>query len=145
MIVFHEKSKLKNGFTLLELLIVIAVMSLLMAIVTPQVIGMFSGAKTDSAALQMESITTSLNYYKLDAGRYPLTEQGLDVLWKEPANVKGWNGPYIRKKQHLLDPWGVRFHYRFPGEHGVIDIFSYGADNKQGGKGENADVVNWEA
>lgn len=139
-----ESPSRRGGFTLLELLIVLAIMGLLMAVVTPQVMNMFSGAKSDTAALQVETITTALNYYQLDTGSYPDMKQGLEGLWKAPDGVQKWRGPYVRKRQHLIDPWGRPFHYRFPGKYGMVDVFTHGADNREGGEGENEDVVNWD-
>lgn len=129
---------------MLELLVVLVIMGLLTAVVTPQVMNMFSGAKSDTAALQVETLTTALNYYRLDTGAYPSMEQGLEALWKTPAGVQKWRGPYVRKRQHLLDPWGRPFRYRNPGTHGVIDVYSHGADDREGGEGEDADVGNWD-
>lgn len=134
-----------RGFTLLELLVVLVVMGMLAAIVTPQVMTMLSGAKTSAVGLQVETLTTALNYYQLDVGTYPSQEQGLDALWQKPKDVENWKGPYIRKKQHLLDPWGRRFLYKNPGQHSRFDIYSLGADGKDGGSGDDADVGNWDA
>lgn len=134
----------EGGFTLLELLIVLAIMGLLMGVVTPQVMNMFSGAKSDTAALQVETITTALNYYRLDTGTFPDMKQGLDSLWKAPAGIQKWRGPYVRKKQHLIDPWGRPFRYLFPGKHGAVDVFTFGADDRESGEGENTDVVSWD-
>lgn len=135
---------LSLGFTLLELLIVLVVMGLLMAVVTPQVMNMFSGAKTDTAALQVETLTTALNYYQLDTGAYPEAAQGLEALWRAPTGIARWRGPYVRKRQHLVDPWGKPYRYRFPGKHGKVDVYTLGADDREGGDGENTDVGNWE-
>lgn len=137
-------ARLPRGFTLLELLVVLVIMGLLTAVVTPQVMNMFSGAKSDTAALQVETLTTALNYYRLDTGSYPSSEQGLEALWKAPADVQKWRGPYVRKRQHLIDPWGRPFRYRIPGKHGAIDVYSHGADDREGGEGEDADVGNWD-
>lgn len=134
-----------NGFTLLELLVVLVVMGLLAAIVTPQVMSMLSGAKSNAVGLQIETLSTALNYYQLDVGSYPPQEQGLDGLWQRPKEAANWRGPYIRKKQHLLDPWGRKFLYRIPGQHGRFDLYSLGADGKEGGSGDDADVGNWDA
>ena len=142
------KYKLKSnfsGFTLLELLVVLVVMGMLAAIVTPQVMTMLSGAKTNAAALQVETLSTALNYYQLDVGSYPSKEQGLDALWQKPKDPGNWRGPYIRKKQHLLDPWGKPFLYTAPGRQGPFDIYSLGADGKEGGTGDDTDVGNWDA
>ncbi len=133
------------GFTLLELLVVLVVMGLIAAIVTPQVMSMLSGAKSNSAALQIETLSTALNYYQLDVGSYPSDEQGLGALLAAPTEVKNWRGPYVRKRQHLSDPWGRPFRYRTPGRQGPFDLYSLGADGKEGGDGENADVGNWDA
>lgn len=135
---------LQSGFTLLELLIVLVIMGLLTAVVAPQVMNMFSGAKSDTAALQVEAITTALNYYRLDTGAYPDMEHGLEALVKQPNEVPRWRGPYVRKRQYLLDPWGKPYRYRMPGEHGPVDVFTLGADGREGGEGESADVGNWD-
>ena len=133
-----------RGFTLLELLVVLVVLGMLFAIMTPQVMNMLSGAKSDTVGLQIETLGTALHYYKLDAGTYPTTEQGLAVLWQKPKEATNWRGPYIRKKQHLLDPWGREYLYKYPGRKGPFDLYSLGADGKEGGSGENADVGNWQ-
>lgn len=143
-----RKGQLKcgnGGFTLLELLVVLVVMGMLAAIVTPQVMTMLSGAKANAVGLQVETLTTALNYYQLDVGGYPSQELGLDALWEKPKDVVNWRGPYIRKRQHLLDPWGRKFLYKFPGGHGSFDVYSLGADGKEGGTGDDADVGNWDA
>jgi general secretion pathway protein G len=133
-----------GGFTLLELLVVLVIMGLLTTVVAPQVMNMFSGAKSDTAALQVETITTALNYYRIDTGAYPDMEHGLEALWKAPADIPKWRGPYVRKRQHLVDPWGRPYRYRLPGKHGQVDVFTLGADDSEGGEGENRDVGNWD-
>ena len=77
-------------------------------------------------------------------GRYPSTEDGLKALVDKPTGASNWNGPYLRKKVIPQDPWGIAFNYRMPGEHGAFDLYSLGADNAEGGEGENQDVVSWE-
>lgn len=133
------------GFTLLELLVVLVVMGMLATIVTPQVMGMLSGAKANAVNLQIETLGTALHYYQLDTGSYPTQSQGLEALWQKPKDVAVWRGPYIRKKQHLLDPWGRTFLYKTPGRQGGFDLYSLGADGKEGGTGNDADVGNWDA
>lgn len=133
-----------RGFTLLELLVVLVIMGLLTAVVTPQVMNMFSGAKSDTAALQVETLTTALNYYRVDMGTYPEMEHGLRALWEAPPGAAKWRGPYVRKQQHLTDPWGRPYRYRMPGKHGAVDVFSLGADDKEGGSGEDTDIGNWD-
>lgn len=132
----------ERAFTLLELLVVLVMMGLLTAIVTPQVMNMLGGAKADAAGLQVETLTTALNYYQLDVGAYPTQEQGLEALWKRPNDAKNWRGPYIRQEKHLRDPWGHNFLYRTPGRSGPFDVYSLGADGREGGEGDAADVAN---
>lgn len=139
------RDSLRSGFTLLELLVVLVVMGLIAAIVTPQVMSMLSGAKTNSAGLQIETLSTALNYYQLDVGAYPADDQGLEALISAPKDVRNWRGPYVRKRAHLLDPWGRPFRYRTPGRQGPFDLYTLGADGKDGGEGDNADVGNWDA
>jgi len=131
------------GFTLLELLVVLAILVLLASIATPQVLKYLGRAKTDTAKIQIENLSAALDYYRLDLGSYPSNEQGLEALVKDVSQAPGWNGPYVKKKEMLIDPWGNPYRYRFPGEHGSFDVYSLGADNAQGGEGEDRDVVNW--
>lgn len=135
----------QRAFTLLELLVVLVVMGLIAAVVTPQVMTMLGGAKANAASLQIESISTALNYYQIDVGTYPTQEQGLDALWTRPADVKTWRGPYVRKRQHLLDPWGRPYQYRTPGRQSPFDVFSLGRDGKEGGDGDDADIGSGDA
>jgi general secretion pathway protein G len=132
----------QGGFTLMELLVVLAILGLLMGLVGPRVLNQLGGAKTDTAALQIKDLEQSLEMYKLDVGRFPDTEQGLDALFNAPAGVAGWNGPYL-KTEVPLDPWKFEYHYKYPGEHAELDIYSYGQDGAPGGEGEDADVGNW--
>jgi general secretion pathway protein G len=131
------------GFTLLELLVVLAILGLLAAIVGPQVIKYLSSSKTQTASVQVKNIAAGLELYRLDAGRYPTPEEGLDALMKQPAQVPIWNGPYMGQASGLIDPWGNPYRFKAPGDHGEIDVFSYGSDNAPGGTGEAKDVGNW--
>ncbi|MCL6506944.1 MAG: type II secretion system major pseudopilin GspG, partial [Bryobacteraceae bacterium] len=102
-------------------------------------------ARVAAARAQIEMFMGALNLYKLDTGSLPTTEQGLQALWRRPADVPNWDGPYV-EKEIPLDPWGHPYVYRFPGEHGELpDIISYGADGKPGGEGINADIVSWKS
>ena len=132
----------QRGFTLMELLVVLAILGLLMGLVGPQVLNQLGGAKTKTAALQIADLEQTLEMYKLDVGRFPNTEQGLDALVNKPAGVVGWNGPYL-KSDVPLDPWNGDYVYTYPGEHGDFDIVTYGQDGAPGGDGENADVSSW--
>ena len=132
----------QGGFTLMELLVVLAILGLLMSLVGPQVLNQLGGAKTKTAGIQIKDLEQALEMYKLDVGRYPTSEQGLDALVNKPAGLVGWNGPYL-KADVPVDPWNNKYHYKSPGERGEIDIFSYGQDGSPGGDGEDADVGNW--
>jgi len=133
-----------RGFTLIELLVVLVILGLIASVIGPRVVGYLAGAKSDTAKLQIEELSGALELYKLETGRYPSTEDGLQALVQAPAGVTGWRGPYLKKKIVPKDPWGNPYHYAAPGKHGVYDVYSYGADNRQGGEDEDKDVVSWE-
>jgi len=132
------------GFTLIELLVVLAILGLLVGLVGPRVMKALSGSKTDAARIQVEQLGGTLEMYAIDIGRYPTTAEGLEALVEDPGNVKNWNGPYLKKPHVPKDPWGFDYEYRSPGEHGPFDIWSLGADNREGGDGEDQDVHGWE-
>jgi general secretion pathway protein G len=131
------------GFTLLELLVVLVILGLLAAIAAPRVMNYLGGAKTDAAQIQIQNLSTTLDLYRLDVGRYPSEDEGLEALLRPPSDAAGWNGPYVRQEEMLTDPWGRRYAYRYPGEHLDFDLYTLGADNAEGGEGENQDVTNW--
>lgn len=133
----------QRGFTLMELLVVLAILGLLISLVGPRVLNQLGGAKTKTAAIQIKDLEQALEMYKLDVGRFPSTDQGLDALVNKPAGVVGWNGPYLKKSEVPLDPWNREYQYRYPGERGELDIFTYGQNGSPGGEGEDADVGNW--
>lgn len=133
----------QDGFTLVELLVVLVILGLIVAFAAPQVIKYVGGAKTDSAKIQVERLSSVLDLYRLDVGRYPSQDQGLDALVEEPADSERWNGPYLKKADSLNDPWGRPYLYRHPGEHGEYDLYTLGADGQEGGEGEDQDVTNW--
>ncbi|NEV61290.1 type II secretion system major pseudopilin GspG [Thiorhodococcus minor] len=134
----------RGGFTLVELLVVLAILGLLAGLVGPQVMNFLGGAKSKTAGLQIDDLSSTLDLYRLELGRYPNDSEGLSALVEDPGNMPGWNGPYLKKGQVPKDPWGNDYQYRFPGEHGSFDIWSLGADNREGGDGENADIRSWE-
>jgi len=132
------------GFTLVELLVVLAILGLLAGLVGPQVMKFLGSSKTKTAALQIADLSATLDLYRLEVGRYPSDDEGLKALVENPGDAPNWNGPYLKKSDVPKDPWGNDYLYRFPGEHGTFDIWSLGADGREGGEGENADVVSWE-
>src|SRR5512145_2943783 len=112
------------GFTLVELLVVLAILVLLASLVAPRVIGYLGSSRTKAAKVQIQSLSTALELYKVDTGRYPTTSEGLRALVAAPPGVTSWNGPYLTKKEVPTDPWGRPYTYRSPGEHGPFDIAS---------------------
>ena len=132
----------QTGFTLMELLVVLAILGLLMSLVGPQVLNQLGGAKTKTAGIQIKDLEQALEMYKLDVGRFPSTSEGLEALVKKPGNATGWNGPYL-KSDVPLDPWNREYNYKYPGERAEVDIFTYGANGSPGGDGEDSDVGNW--
>lgn len=133
----------ENGFTLLELLVVLAILGLLAAIVGPQVIKYLGSSKSQTAAVQAKNIAAALNLFELDVGRYPTQEEGLKSLVKPPSTAANWNGPYLPDDTALVDPWGRPYLMRVPGQHREVDVYSLGSDGAQGGTGEAKDVGNW--
>lgn len=130
-----------RGFTLIELLVVLAILTMLAGLVGPKVLGQLGGAKSKTAAVQIADIEKAMELFKLDVGRFPTTEEGIDALATKPASANGWAGPYL-KGALPADPWGKPYKYTGPGANGAIEILSLGADGAPGGEGENADVRN---
>jgi general secretion pathway protein G len=139
---WSAKALLAKGFTLLELLVVVVIIGLLASYVAPRFFSQVGKSEVKVAQAQIDALEKALHQYRLDIGRYPGTEQGLEVLVKRPANVPKWQGPYLAKAVPL-DPWGKAYQYKFPGEHGDFDLWSFGRDGRPGGGGEDADVTNW--
>lgn len=135
----------QSGFTLFELLVVLAIMALLAAIVAPRVIGYLGRAKTDVARSQMSNLVTSLELYYLDVGRYPDEDQGLAALVAAPEDdgdpIPGWRGPYLNDDTGLTDPWGQPYAYAYDADTDRIRVISYGRDGAPGGEGEDGDLV----
>ncbi len=138
-----ERRQGQLGFTLIELLVVLLILGLLAGLVGPRVLKSLGGAKTKTAQLQIEEFGAGLDLFHLEVGRYPTTEEGLQSLSTRPTGVSNWNGPYLKKNDIPVDPWGNAYHFRAPGEHSDYDLYSFGRDNADGGEGEDQDVVSW--
>jgi len=130
------------GFTLLELLVVMVIIGLLAGLVAPRYFAQVGKSQVKVAKAQIDSLEKALDQYRLDVGHYPSTEEGLQALVAAPSSEANWAGPYLRKGIPA-DPWGRPYVYTQPGTHGEYDLLSYGKDGREGGTGEDADIVNW--
>ena len=133
----------ERGLTLIELLVVLLILALIAAFAVPRVLSYLGGARSDAAGIQIERLGGILDLYRLDNGRYPETSEGLQALLEAPTDSPRWNGPYLKKADSLIDPWGRPYEYRAPGDHGEYDLFTLGADEAEGGDGEDADLTSW--
>ncbi len=135
-----------RGFTLIEIMVVIAILGIMAAIVVPKLVGHTDTAKVAAARQDIANIKQALILYKLDNQRYPTTEQGLQALVVKPTVGPAANGyksdAYLEKVPK--DPWGNPYQYLCPGIHGDFDVFSFGADGQPGGEGMNADIGSWD-
>ena len=138
----RRKNTRDAGITLIELLVVMVIIALFATIVGSRVGRTVDRAKQVAAKSQLSEFESVLDQYRLDVGKYPSSDEGLQALRVQPANVSNWDGPYLRKDLPM-DPWGRPYSYRFPGEHSDFDLMSLGADGQEGGSGDNADIVNW--
>jgi general secretion pathway protein G len=132
----------EDGYTLMELLVVLAILGFLAAMATPQVLKYIDRSRVGTAKTEIANISSALELYKLDVGRYPTTPEGLAALQKAPPGTDNWNGPYLKKQSALNDPWGHPYHYKAPGDHGDFDLYSNGSspDHPSGAK---PPVANW--
>jgi general secretion pathway protein G len=118
------------GFTLVELLVVLAILGLLVAVATPQVIKYLGRAKVDTARIQMHDLSTALDLFLVDVGRYPTQQEGLQALVQNPGTLANWHGPYVKANTVPLDPWGQPYQYRFPGQNGNdYDLYTLNSNN----------------
>lgn len=129
-----------RGFTLLELLVVLVILSLVIGLVGPRVLGYLSDSRVRAAQLQIDSLAAALDLYYLDVGSYPSASEGLEALIGRPPGNDRWNGPYLQQSSLPEDPWGNPYEYRVPGENSAYEIVSFGADGQQGGDGDAAEI-----
>jgi general secretion pathway protein G len=134
------KRRAEQGFTLVEMLVVITIIGLIMGLIGPRVLNYLSESKVKAAKIQLQSFAAALDLFSLDAGRYPSTAEGLAVLVRRAPGVSAWNGPYLRGGAVPNDPWNNPYIYRAPGERSAYDIVSYGSDGNAGGSGTAADI-----
>jgi general secretion pathway protein G len=134
-------SKKIQGFTLLELLVVVVIIGLLAGFVAPRYFGQVGKSEMAVAKAQIDALEKALDQYRLDTGHYPPVELGLKALVERPSSEPKWAGPYLRKAVPL-DPWGKPYVYKMPGEKGDFDLVSYGKDGQPGGSGEASDISN---
>ena len=130
----------QRGFTLVEMLVVITIIGLIMSLVGPRVLNYLGESKVKAAKIQIQSFSSALDLFYLDAGRYPTTSEGLAALVKPAAGLATWNGPYVKGGVLPNDPWGKPYIYRSPGERSAYEIVSYGSDGQEGGTGAAADI-----
>lgn len=138
--IFPRKSRKNAGVSLLEVLIVLAIIGMIMGLVAPRVLDYFGRAKSQAAAIQMSNIKGSLQLMYIDIGRYPSEAEGLNLLINAPDQLQGWNGPYMDNEDGIKDPWGRRFVFRTPGQDKEFDLFTLGRDGQSGGTKEDADI-----
>lgn len=132
------------GMTLIEILVVLVLIGIVMGIVGGNYIQRGEQAKHKAAKIEIGQISQTLDLFKLEVGRYPTSQEGLQALITAPAGLSNWNGPYWKTGTVPKDPWGNEYKYVFPGQHGAYDIVSYGADGKEGGEGADKDVTSWD-
>ena len=135
-----RRNLLRSGFTLLELMVVLLILALIASIAAPQVTKHLRKAKLETAKIQIDALGAAVDSFHVDNGRLPTNEEALKALIERPAGLGTWDGPYIKKKDSLIDPWGEPYKYRVPGRNGEYDVYSFGSDKKEGGEGDAGDI-----
>jgi general secretion pathway protein G len=138
----NPRAHLASGFTLLELLVVMVIIGLLAGFVAPRYFAQVGKSQVKVARAQIDAFDKALDQFRLDVGRYPTSEEGLQALVAKPNGEGNWAGPYL-KKGVPADPWGRPYVYTQPGTHGDFELQSYGKDGRPGGTGEDADLTNY--
>lgn len=136
-----------RGFTLIEIMIVMVIIAMLAALVGPRVMGALGSSKIKATKIQIETLSSSIEAFHLDVGRFPTQQEGLQVLIENPEKmpIRNWRGPYLKKNRIPTDEWGNAFIYEIPSKHKIpFDLYSLGADGKLGGTGDDTDIGNWE-
>jgi len=136
------RGRAQLGFTLLELLVVMVIIGLLASYVAPRFFDQIGKSEVKVARAQLDAFDKALATYRIDTGHFPSGDQGLKALVERPSNEPKWSGPYLAKALPA-DPWGRPYVYRQPGEHGDYDLYSLGADGREGGEGEDQDQTSW--
>lgn len=133
----------KRGFTLIELMVVLLILAMLATIAAPRVSKYLGKAKSQTAKVQVEALSAAVDAFILDVGRPPTEAEGLKSLLSAPSGASNWDGPYIKKSASLIDAWGRPYRYRQPGQNAEYDVYTLGADDKEGGAGDDSDIGNW--
>ena len=132
-----------GGFTILELMVVLTILGLLAMVATPTYLRYLDSSKFGAAKVQIQSLGEAIDLFSYETGRYPSSDEGLAVLVSRPAGDAAWNGPYVKKAEMLVDPWGHPYQYRSPGQHGPYDLFSLGPKGQPGQDPDNRDLRSW--
>jgi general secretion pathway protein G len=141
MVGSKSKRNAQSGMTLIEILVVLVLIGIVLGIVGGNFIGKGEKAKADAAKIEIGQISQTLDLYKLEIGRYPTTQEGMQALISAPAGVNNWNGPYWKRQSLPRDPWGNEYKYTSPAQSAPYEIISLGADGKEGGEGPNKDIT----